>query len=360
MINVTKTDLPPLEDYIRYLKQIWSNRWVTNDGELLKLLEKRLMDHLNVKNLLIVSNGTSALQIALKSFKITGEVITTPFTFAATTNAILWENLTPVFADIDPETYNIDPRDVERKITNKSSAIIAVHVYGNPCYVDELQEIAENNGLILIYDAAHAFGVKYNNESILNFGDVSTLSFHATKIFNTAEGGAIVVKDEELFEKIRLMRNHGIKSEEKVVLPGINAKMTEFQAALGLCNLKYIKEKRKQRKNLYEYYKKNLRSSNGISFQEISASTYNYSYMPVCFQNIETRDLVYSELIENDINPRKYFFPLTSNFDYFAKNGDLGLKTSFCVANRILCLPLYPDLNKDVVKIISDIILSKV
>jgi dTDP-4-amino-4,6-dideoxygalactose transaminase len=357
MINVTRTDLPPLEDYIQYLGQIWSSKWVTNDGELVKLLERRLMDYLNVKNLLLVSNGTSALQIALKSFKINGEVITTPFTFVATTNSILWENLTPVFADIDPETYNIDPSDVEKKITKKTSAIIAVHIYGNPCYVDELQEIAKNNDLTLIYDAAHAFGVKYNNKSVLNFGDLSTLSFHATKIFNTAEGGAIVVKDDVMFEKIKLMRNHGIKSEERVILPGINAKLNEFQAALGLCNLKYIKEKRDQRKKIYEYYINNLKVLNNIQFQKITASHYNYAYMPVFFKDVETRDNIYSELKKNNINSRKYFFPLTSDFDYIKKE-DFRVEIATDIASKILCLPLYPDLKRGQVKEITDIIIN--
>ncbi|MDY9922731.1 DegT/DnrJ/EryC1/StrS family aminotransferase [Methanobacterium sp.] len=357
MINVTKTDLPPMEDYIQYLGQIWSSKWVTNDGELVKLLERRLMDYLNVKNLLLVSNGTSALQIALKSFKINGEVITTPFTFAATTNSILWENLTPVFADIDPETYNIDPSDVEKKITKKTSAIIAVHVYGNPCYVDELQEIATNNGLTLIYDSAHAFGVKYNNKSVLNFGDLSTLSFHATKTFNTAEGGAIVVKDDVIYEKIKLMRNHGIQSEERVVLPGINSKMNEFQAALGLCNLEYVKDKIDQRKKIYECYKNKLEILNEIKFQKITASCYNYAYMPVCFKDVETRDNIHSELTKNNINTRKYFFPLITDFDYIKKE-DFGLEIASNISSRILCLPLYPDLKIGQVKKITDIIID--
>lgn len=359
MINVTKTDLPPLDDYIEYLDKIWSNKWVTNDGELVKLLEKRLMDHLDVKNLLLVSNGTSALQLALKSFKINGEVITTPFTFAATTNSILWENLTPVFADIDPETYNIDPSDVEKRITKKTSAIIAVHVYGNPCYVDELQEIAINNGLTLIYDAAHAFGVEYNNKSVLNFGDLSTLSFHATKTFNTAEGGAIVVKDDTIYEKIKLMRNHGIKSEESVVLPGINSKMNEFQAALGLCNLKYIKDKINLRKKIYEFYKNKLEVMNTIKFQKITASNYNYAYMPVCFKDSVSRDNIHSELMRNNINARKYFFPLITDFDYII-NSNFGLEVATNISSRILCLPLYPDLKIEQAKKITDIIINRI
>lgn len=357
MINVTKADLPPLDDYIKYLEQIWSDKWVTNDGELVKLLEKRLMSHLKIKNLLLVSNGTSALQISLKSLKISGEVITTPFTFVATTNSILWENLTPIFADIDPQTYNIDPSDVEKKITEKTSAIIAVHVYGNPCNVDELQEIATDNDLTLIYDAAHAFGVEYNNKSVLNFGELSTLSFHATKPFNTAEGGAIVVKDDAIYEKIKLMRNHGIESEERVALPGINSKMNEFQAALGLCNLKHIKDRIDQRKKIYEYYIDKLKVLNNIKFQKITASCYNYAYMPVCFKDVEMRDNIHSKLMKNNINTRKYFYPLVTDFEY-VKKADFRLEIASDISSRILCLPLYPDLKIDQVKRIINIIIK--
>ena len=358
MITVTKSDLPDLDRYIEYLKKIWSSRWLTNDGEFVQLLEKKLEEYLKVKNLMLVSNGTLALQLALKAFDLKGEVITTPFTFAATTNVILWEGFTPVFADIDPETFNINPEDVERKITDKTSAILAVHVYGNPCYVEALQEIADKYNLKLIYDAAHAFGVEYKNQSVLNHGDISTLSFHATKLFHTIEGGAIIVKDEKLLEKLKLLRNFGFKSEEEVVLPGINAKMNEFQAAMGLCNLEYIGEKIRRRKRIYEHYKEKL-TDTSVKFQKIIASKYNYSYMPVCFENNEKRDEIYTELVKNGIKPRKYFYPLTVYFDYFKDKSinlveKYGLNVAFDVANRVLCLPLYPDLEiVDVDEIIS-------
>lgn len=355
-INVTKVDLPPLDEYIMYLKEIWSNGWITNNGKFVQLLEKELEKYLGVKNLLLVSNGTLALQIALKSLEISGEVITTPLTFAATTNAIIWENLTPVFADIDFQTYNIDPRDIEKKINDNTSAILAVHVYGNPCYVDEIKEIAKDNNLKLIYDAAHAFGVEYKNKSVLNYGDISAISFHATKIFNTVEGGAIILKDRNLIKKIKLLRNHGIKSEEEVVLPGTNAKMNELQAAIGLCNLKDVNNNIMLRKNIYSYYKEKLGDLKGLKFQKISASSYNYSYMPVCFQNSRDRDNVYSELSKNGINSRKYFYPLTVDFDYF-KNKDHvehNLKTASDIVNRILCLPIYPHLKiTDINRIIA-------
>ena len=361
MINVTKSDLPKIERYTEYLEKIWSSRWLTNNGEFVQLLEKRLEEYLKIKNLVLVTNGTLALQLALKVLDIKGEVITTPFTFAATTNVILWEGLTPVFADINPETFNIDPKDVERKITDKTSAILAVHVYGNSCYVDELQEIADKYSLKLIYDAAHTFGVEYKNQSVLNYGDISTLSFHATKLFHTIEGGAIIANDGKIIEKLKLLRNHGITSEGKVVLPGINAKMNEFQAIMGLCRLEDIDEKIHHRKIIYDYYKEKLSGITDIIFQKIITSKYNYGYMPVCFENIEIRDKIYSELIKNGIKPRKYFYPLTSDFDYFKeKDIDIVKKNELKIANyvsdRILCLPLYPDLEIEIVDKIIHII----
>lgn len=360
MINVTKTDLPEKEEYTKYLNDLWSSRWITNDGEFVRSLEKKLEEYLNVKNLLVVSNGTLALQIALNSLEIKNEVITTPFTFAATTNVILWEKLNPIFADIDPETFNIDPEDVKKKITNKTGAILAVHVYGNPCYVEELQEIANENNIKLIFDAAHAFGVEYNNKSVLKYGDLSTLSFHATKIFNTIEGGAITVKNDDIYDKIKLLRNHGISSEENVLIPGINAKMNEFQAIMGLCNLKSIDDKIKTRREYYEYYKYQLEKLNKeIKFQKIVATRYNYSYLPVCFKNKNTRDKIYIELLKKGIHARKYFYPLTVNYDYFKnKNLDLvktyQLDNAVKISNGILCLPLYSDLKlKNIDKIIN-------
>jgi len=365
MIPVTKSSLPVLEEYVDYLKRIWLTRWLTNDGEFVQLLGKRLEEYLKVKNLVLMSNGTLPLQIVLKAFDITGEVITTPFTFPASTNVLLWEGLSPVFADINPETYNIDPVDVAKKITEKTSAILAVHVYGNPCYVKEIQEVADEHNLKIIYDAAHAFGVTYENRPITDFGDVSTLSFHATKVFTTIEGGAVVAKDEKIVEKLILMRNHGIKSEEEVVLPGINAKMNEFQAAMGLCNLENIDQKIQLRRALYEYYKEKLSAINGIEFQKIIASKYNYSYMPVRFESKEKRDAIYSVLLKNGIKSRKYFFPLTVNSDYFKELGvnlveKYQLKNSNDIANRILCLPLYPDLEMSVVDNIITIIKKKI
>jgi dTDP-4-amino-4,6-dideoxygalactose transaminase len=357
MITVTKSDLPKMDDYIYYLKKIWENDWLTNDGNLLHMLEMKLSDYLRISNFVAVSNGTLAIQIVLKALKVHSDVITTPFTFSATTNALVWEGLNPIFADIDPKTFNIDHRDVEDKITDKTSAILAVHVYGNPCNLKKLHKIANEYGLKLIYDAAHAFGVECNGNSVLGYGDASTISFHATKIFHTIEGGGITVNNKEIFETLKLLRNHGIKSEDKIVLPGTNAKMNEFQAAMGICNLETIGKNIEKRKELYERYKENLNDLD-VTFQKVVASKYNYSYMPVCFENKKTRDKVYERLSKDNIYSRRYFYPLTPNFDYFNDSGNIikkyGLETALKVSNRVLCLPLYPDLGLESVDMISD------
>lgn len=362
MINVTQTSLPSLEEYTKYLKKIWKSRWLTNDGDFVQALEAKLKEYLGVKYLALVSDGTSALQLSLRVLELKGEIITTPFTFAATTNVLLWEGVKPVFADIDPETFNIDPADVERKITRKTTAILATHVYGNPCYVKKLQRIAAKYNLKLIYDGAHAFGVRYNKQSVLNFGDATTLSFHATKIFHTIEGGAIVVRDKRMFDKLRLLRNHGIKGEEDVSAVGINAKMNEFQAAMGLCNLKNIDKKIALQQKIYITYKKRL-SGMPVQFQKLITDDYNYGYMPICLADSQKRNQVFSELVKNGIKPRKYFYPLTVDYDYFKKEGiDLvkkyRLNEAAQIADRVLCLPLYSDLNSEVLDKVVRIILK--
>jgi len=358
MINVTKSDLPDFEQYTQCLKEIWSNCWLTNNGRFVRLLEDKLRTYLDAEGLILVSNGTLAIELALRVLEVEGEVITTPFTFPATTNSILWQRLTPVFADIDPETFNIDPAQVEKRITDRTSAILAVHVYGNPCYIDELQEIADKHDLALIYDAAHAFGVRYEDKSILNYGDISTLSFHATKVFNTVEGGAIIVNNKELLEKVKLIRNHGIKSEEEVALPGTNAKMSELHAAAGLCNLATIDEKIQRRRAICKYYKEKLAGLD-IKFQKVIASAYNYSYMPVCFEDNATRDAAFVELVKDGIKPRKYFHPLTTRYTCVEDGSpdpveEYNLRCAFDVSQTVLCLPLYPDLNMKVVDDVAD------
>lgn len=353
MIFVTRSVLPPLEKYTAYLRKIWESRWLTNNGELVQLFESRLQEYLRTDNLAVLSNGTVALQIALRLFARGGEVITTPFTFAATTNSILWEGFTPVFADIDHDTYNIDPSEVEKKITERTAAIMPVHVYGNPCDADRLEEIARRRGIPVIYDAAHAFGVEYNGRAVMGLGDASTLSFHPTKVFHTIEGGAVALRDPALFKKLLLVRNHGIAGEEKVVIPGLNAKMNEFQAAMGLCNLETVDEAIAARKAVYERYLDGL-AGTGLKFQKLVASRYNYSYMPVCFASSSKRDAAHDELVKSGIKPRKYFYPLAVHFDYYASSGEdlvesCALKRAADIADRVLCLPIYPELQRDTV-----------
>ncbi len=355
-ITVTKPVLPARVKYNRFLDGIWERRWLTNDGELVHALTNRLEHYLKVSKLILVSNGTAAIEIALRALDVKGEVITTPFTFSATTNVLIWAGLKPVWADIDPETFNIDPVAIERKITDRTSAILAVHVYGNPCDVERLAEIADEHDLRLVYDAAHAFGVQFHGQSILRYGDASTLSFHATKVFNTIEGGAIITDNDSVFEKSKLMRNHGIKSEEEVILPGTNAKMNEFEAAMGLCNLETVEGNILARKKLYARYQENLAGVGTVRFQKLTASKYNYSYMPVCFESQSLRDLIHTGLASVGVHARKYFFPLTVDSEYFAgrfKSTD-ALESARRISDSILCLPLYPDLGVEIVDRICD------
>jgi len=362
MINVTKTSLPDLKDYLKYLKKIWRTAWLTNDGILVRTVEAKLKKYLKVKHLVLVANGTLALQLILKALAVDGEVVTTPFTFPATTNVIVWAGLKPVFADIDPATFNIDQRDVAKKITAATRAILAVHVYGNPCDVAALQKIADQHRLKLIYDAAHCFGVEYKNQSVLNFGDASILSFHATKTFHTIEGGAIVVPSKKLEEKLKFLRDFGIgQADEAVVLPGINPKMNEFQAAMGLCNLKNINQEIGLRKKIWEKYRRELGACPVIKFPRLSVSKYNYTYLPVCFENRKKRDQIYATLAKQGIKARKYFFPLTVHSRYLQKRGvnllkKYNLKVASRVADGILCLPLYPQLAMSVVDKIIKIV----
>lgn len=356
MINVTKVELPDIDEYLKYVKKIWKNEWVTNNGEFVVELEEKLKRYLKVKNLILVSNGTLALQLPLKALGLTGEVVTTPFTFIATTNSIIWEGLTPVFADINKEDFCIDSDDIERKITSKTSAILAVHVYGNPCNVEKLERLAVKYKLKLIFDAAHAFGVEYKNSSILNYGDISTLSFHATKVFNTIEGGAIIAKDDKVHEKMKQLRNFGIISEEEVVAPGINAKMNEFQAAMGLCNMVSIDEKIDKRKMIFDKYLKGLSDIEGIRFQNKNLSRYSYGYMPIILNDKETRDGLYDALLLEGIHSRKYFYPLTSDFKCMTSFNRGDTPSAKAISSSVLCLPMYSTLNEfEIEKIITTI-----
>ncbi len=362
LITVTKPSLPDLDKYVEYLKKLWGSRWITNNGPYSQLLEEELRKHLKVEELVLTCNGTLALQLALRALGLKGEVITTPFTFVATKNSILWEGLTPVFADIDSDTFNIDPIDVESKISENTCAILAVHVYGNPCNVEALKEIADKHHLKLIYDGAHSFDVEFKNQSVFNYGDVSALSFHATKVFNTIEGGALVTNDRKLANKLRLMRDHGIKSEQETVGIGTNAKMNEFQAIMGLCNLEQVDQNIASRCRLYNQYIDKLHVSKEINFQKLTASKYNYAYMPIILDNQYQRDLIHDKLLQSGIGTRKYFYPLTSKGTCHQVNkkgqfDKVHTETASNISKRVLCLPLYDQLtNNDVDHISSSLI----
>ncbi len=364
-IYVTKPFLPPLEEFLPYLEKIWESKWLTNNGKFHEEFEKKLAEYLGVKYISLFTNGTLALITALQALRITGEVITTPFSFVATTHALNWNGIKPVFVDIEPNYFNIDPDKIEAAITPKTTAILPVHVYGSPAQVNKIQKIADIYGLKVIYDACHAFGVKLNNESILNFGDLSVLSFHARKVFTTFEGGAIVSHNNKMKKRIDYLKNFGFADEVTVVGPGINAKMNEFQAALGLLQLKYFEEVRQKRKQVVNYYKELLNPIEGITFlEEINNVENNYSYFPILIARKKfgkSRDKVYNYLKENHIFTRRYFYPLISNFPAY-RNLPSADKYNLLVANKIaeevLCLPIYDALEKQQVDYIFKIILD--
>ncbi|MES1964862.1 DegT/DnrJ/EryC1/StrS family aminotransferase [Psychrobacter sp. AH5] len=351
MIPVTKAYLPNKEKYQLYVERIFESGWLTNNGSLLQELERRLAEYLGVKNIILVANGSFALQVAYKALELDGEVITTPFSFAATTSTLAWEGLTPVFADIDPNSFNIDPTQIERWITAKTCAIVPVHVFGNPCDVEKIQSIADKHNLKVIYDAAHAFGSEYKGQSVLNFGDISTLSFHATKLFHTIEGGAVITNDDELAKKIRLMINFGITGPTTVESLGTNAKMNEFQAAMGLCVLDEIETIRRQREEIWQAYKKSL--NHLVQIQQWNEyGENNAAYAPVLFSNEEQLLIIEAKLKESGIVPRRYFYPSLDTLSYL--NGEQFCKQSRDIASRVLCLPIYPNLDfKSIEKILS-------
>ena len=362
-ITVTKPALPPLEEFIPYLESIWESQNLTNNGKFHQQLERELAEYLGVKYLSLFANGTLALLTALQTLKITGEVITTPYSFVATTHALHWNGIKPVFVDIEPNFCNLDTQKIESAITPNTTAILPVHVYGNPCNVEKIKEIADNYGLKVIYDACHAFGVKINGDSVLNFGDLSILSFHATKVFTTFEGGAIVCHDETTKRRIDFLKNFGFANETTVVGPGINAKMNEFQAALGVLQLNHVDKAISERKRIVELYRSELDSLNGISYmQDIDGVSHNYPYFPI-FINEEnfgiTRDQIYEKLKEYNIYTRRYFYPLISQFPTYRglesaseKNLPIALKTS----EKVLCLPVYSNLTFDETKRIANLI----
>ena len=365
-IYVTRPFLPPLEEFQEYLKDIWETKWITNNGQYHQELEKALCDYLGVKYVSLFSNGTLALVTALQALRITGEVITTPFSFVATTHALWWNNIKPVFVDIEPKTFNLDPDKIEAAITPKTTAILPVHVYGNPCDVKRIKEIADTYGLRVIYDACHTFGVTVDGEPVLNFGDLSVMSFHATKVYTTFEGGAIVCHDEAMKKRIDFLKNFGFANETTVVAPGINAKMSEFQAALGILQLRHIGEAILRRKQVAETYDTSIANLPGIvRLQRNTDIGHCYPYYPILIKEDEygkERDEVYARLKQKNIFPRRYFYPLISQFPVYrglesALPGIMPVAES--VTRQILCLPIYSDLEPQnvlrIVQYINDI-----
>ena len=366
-IYVTQPFMPPLEEYVQYLEKIWANKWLTNEGEFHKELEKSLCEYLGVEYISLFANGTLALVTALQALRITGEVITTPYSFVATSHALHWNGITPVFCDIDPNYFNLDPKKIEAAITPRTTAILPVHVYGNPCAIEEIQRVADIYGLKVIYDAAHSFGVKVNNQSILNYGDLSILSFHATKVLTTFEGGAIISKSAAMKKRIDYLKNFGFADELTVVGHGINGKMNEVEAAMGLLQLKYFDSNTRKRKIIADFYREKLKNTPGFKcLNDIPGVRHNYSYFPVLIDKKKfgmDRDDVYSLLKSGNIFVRKYFYPLISNFS--AYNGlSSASATNLLVAEKIsknvLCLPIYPDLDTlDFDRIISVLLKEK-
>ena len=361
-INVTQPSLPPLDDFIPLLQEIWDRKILTNNGPFHKQLEEALCEYLDVPYISLFCNGTIALITALKALNIQGEVITAPYTFVATAHSLLWNGITPVFVDINPTTLNLDPNQIEAAITPRTTAILPVHVYGHPCDVDAIDKIAKRHSLKVIYDAAHAFGVKYDKRSVLNYGDLSVLSFHATKVFNTFEGGAIVCQDIETKKYIDQLKNFGFTSETTVVQTGINGKMNEFSAALGLLQLKHIDEQVEKRKAVDAAYREGLACVPGISSHtQPNDVSRNYSYFPIFVMDDYplTRDELYAKLKANGINGRRYFYPMITDFPMYrdAYNNESGsFPVAENVSNRVICLPIYSSLEEDQVSFVIEII----
>jgi dTDP-4-amino-4,6-dideoxygalactose transaminase len=348
-ITVTKPFMPPYAEFQEYLAGIWEREWLTNNGPLLNELELKLKKHLDVDHLLFLTNGTIAIQIAIQALDLQGEIITTPFSYVATTSSIVWERCLPVMVDICPDTLNIDPSKIEQAITAKTTAILATHVFGNPCDVEAIAAIAKKHNLKVIYDAAHAFGTKYKGKSLLSYGDVSTCSFHSTKLFHTVEGGAVTSSNPEIHKKMSMMRNFGHSSATEFGSVGINGKNSEFHAAMGLCNLKYIEDVLSVRRRLSVQYFQNLEGL-PISFQKITlGSEYNYSYFPIVFES----EAVLLKLVEvlnlNNIFPRRYFYPSLTKLPYVSGQ---SAPLADDISRRVLCLPLYHTLSLEEVDMI--------
>tara|TARA_B100001063_G_scaffold159748_1_gene149171 strand:- start:18882 stop:19973 length:1092 start_codon:yes stop_codon:yes gene_type:complete len=354
--HVTKTYMPSKEKYQKYVNEIFESSWITNNGPKLQELEKRLANYLGVKNVILVSNGTVALEIAYRTLGIKDFAITTPFSFVATTSSLVTNGIKPIFVDINKDTYNIDAEKIEDSITKNTSAIVPVHVFGNPCDVEKINEIAEKHDLKVVYDAAHAFDVKYKGESVLNYGDISTLSFHATKLFHTIEGGALIINDDELVQKARYLINFGIQNAESIPELGTNAKMNEFEAAMGLCVLDEIENIKQGRKKVVDTYTSELEGY--VKFQDIDENVeLNNSYFPIVLKSEEELLKVQKALNDENIFPRRYFYPSLDTLDYIEPKQEC--KVSRDISRKILCLPCYPNLVEDKQKKINQIIRRK-
>ena len=353
MINVTKTFFPPIEDYQKQVQRIWENEWLTNNGELYKELSQKLQDYLGVNQIIPMTNGTLPIQIALNAFAKQGEVITTPFSYVATTASIVWEKCTPVFVDIHPEYLTIDETKIEAAITPKTTAILATHVYGNPCAVETIEAIAKKHNLKVIYDAAHGFGVTYKGKSIFNYGDVSTCSFHATKLFHTGEGGALFCQDKATRQEMFYRHNFGHDGPEKYHGLGINAKMSELQAAMGLSVLPYMKHILTERQRVCDYYDQHLEFSKLSKLKIREHTQWNYSYYPVIFKTEEELLETMKRLASENIYPRRYFFPSLEALPYIESN---LCPIAEDIAKRVLCLPLYAVLEEKDLEIIVNLI----
>lgn len=363
MLPVTSPLLPDLDEFHEMLKEIWKSKWITNNGNFHKQLEKELTEYLKVPYLSLFTNGTLPLITALQALHITGEVITTPYSFVATTHALWWNGIKPVFVDIDLATGNMDPEKIEAAITPRTTAIMPVHVYGKPCNTEAIQEIADKYGLKIIYDAAHAFGVEVNGESLLNAGDMSTLSFHATKVYNTIEGGALVMHDEKMKKRIDYLKNFGFADEVTVVGPGINSKMDEIRAAYGLLNLHQVDAAIEARHRVAVKYRKELRNVEGISFfDDMAGVKHNYSYFPIFVEAKKygmTRDELYSKMKEQNVLGRRYFYPLISTFSTYRgldSASPSNLPNAHKMANSVICLPMYHNLKESEIERVINII----
>lgn len=361
-IFVTQPYLPPLDEFVPYLKKIWESKVLTNGGPFHQQLEAALCDSLGVKHISLFTNGTIALVTALQALRVTGEVITTPYSFVATTHSLLWNGIKPVFVDIEPNTLNLDPTKIEAAITPQTTAIMPVHCYGHPCSMDAIQRIADTYNLKVIYDAAHAYGVQDTNGSILNRGDLSVLSFHATKVFNTFEGGAIICPDAKTKQRIDHLKNFGFVDEVTVVAPGINGKMSEINAALGLLQLRYIDHALERRKEIDTVYRQGLVDVKGIRcLNDAGEAVANYAYFPILVQPDFhlSRDALYQKLKDNNIHARRYFYPLISDFPMYRSMPSAqrsNLPVAVDAAAKVLCLPIYPDLQPQEQQRVIDII----